>query len=158
MAIFTEGYAVEKFRNLDRNGAIGSSAVHPDTDFPMFRLADIYLMYAEATLRGGNGNAGDALTYVNAIRARAYGNTSGNITSGQFTLDFILDERARELYWEGHRRTDLIRYGKFTGGSYLWPWKGKVAGGTATDAHLNIYPLPSSDVNANPNLKQNSGY
>jgi len=116
-------------------------------------------MYAEGVLRGANtGDAGTALGYVNALRQRAYGNSTGNITSGQLTLDFILDERARELFWEGHRRTDLIRFGKFTGGSYLWPWKGKVAAGTATESYRDLFPIPSNDMGANPTLKQNPGY
>ena len=95
----------------------------------MFRLADAYLMYAEAVLRGGGGSRGQALDYINALRTRAYGDASGNITDAELTLDFILDERGRELLWEGHRRTDLIRYGRFTGGVYIWAWKGGVAGG-----------------------------
>lgn len=157
---FTEGYAITKFSNLN---ADGSQAVrpHPDfvcTDYPMFRLADIYLMYAEAVLRGGGGNAGTALDYVNQIRTRAYGDSFGNISSGQLTLDFILDERARELYWEGHRRTDLVRYNKFTTADYLWPWKGRTPEGSATGSFRNLYPIPSADLGANPNLKQNTGY
>jgi starch-binding outer membrane protein, SusD/RagB family len=129
------------------------------TDYPMFRLADAYLTYAEAVLRGGQGgDASTALNYVNQLRERAFGNTSGNITSGELTLDFILDERARELYWEGHRRTDLIRFNKFTGGEYLWPWKGNVKAGAATPAYRNLYPIPSNDLGANPNLEQNDGY
>lgn len=157
---FTEGYAITKFKNVN---ADGSPAVrpHPDfvcTDYPMFRLADIYLMYAECVLRGGGGNAGTALDYVNQLRTRAYGDSFGNITSGQLTLDFILDERARELYWEGHRRTDLIRYNKFTTADYLWPWKGRTPEGTATGSFRNLYPIPSADLGANPNLKQNTGY
>jgi hypothetical protein len=125
----------------------------------MFRLADVYLMYAEAALRGGSGgDNATALNYINLLRQRAYGNTSGNITSADLTLDFILNERARELYWEGHRRTDLIRFGKLTGGTYLWPWKGGVEEGTGVDAHYNLYPIPSSDIVANPNLVQNPGY
>ncbi|HOK51987.1 MAG TPA: RagB/SusD family nutrient uptake outer membrane protein, partial [Bacteroidales bacterium] len=159
---FTDGYAIKKFKNVTSTGDPAPHA-HPDyvdTDFPMFRLADVYLMYAEATLRGGaGGSRSKALEYVNALRTRAYnGQTIGNITDAQLTLDFILDERARELYWEGHRRTDLIRFGKFSGGSYIWPWKGKVKEGTATPSHLDLFPIPSSDLNANPNLKQNPGY
>jgi len=69
-----------------------------------------------------------------------------------------LDERARELFWEGHRRTDLIRFGKLTGGDYLWPWKGKIKDGAATPAYRNLFPIPSNDLGANPNLKQNDGY
>jgi hypothetical protein len=158
---FTDGYAITKYSNLTSTGAAAPHA-HPDfvdTDYPMFRLADVYLMYAEATLRGATaGNATTALGYVNAIRTRAYGNTNGNITSAQMTLDFILDERSRELFWEGHRRTDLIRFGKFTGGAYLWPWKGKVAAGAATESFRDLYPIPSNDLGANPTLKQNPGY
>ena len=116
-------------------------------------------MYAEATLRGGvGGNTGTALNYVNELRERAYGDISGNINSSQLTLDFILDERARELYWEGHRRTDLIRYDKFTGSNYIWPWKGNVKEGASTDDKYKLFPIPSSDLNANPNLVQNPGY
>ncbi|MBA4407901.1 MAG: RagB/SusD family nutrient uptake outer membrane protein [Bacteroidota bacterium] len=158
---FTDGWAITKFSNLTSTGAAAPHA-HPDfvdTDYPVFRLADVYLMYAEAVLRGGtSGNAATALGYVNALRQRAYSNTSGNITSGQLTLDFILDERARELYWEGHRRTDLVRFGKFTSASYLWPWKGKVAEGKATESFRDLFPIPSNDLGANPTLKQNPGY
>jgi hypothetical protein len=158
---FTDGYAITKFSNLTSTGAAAPHA-HPDfvdTDYPVFRLADVYLMYAEGVLRGATtGDAATALSYVNALRQRAYGNTTGNITSSQLTLDFILDERARELYWEGHRRTDLIRFGKFTGGSYLWPWKGKVAAGASTESFRDLYPIPSTDIGANPTLKQNTGY
>ena len=158
---FTDGYAITKYSNLTSTGAAAPHA-HPDfvdTDYPMFRLADVYLMYAEATLRGAStGNATTALGYVNAIRARAYGNATGNIATAQLTLDFVLDERSRELYWEGTRRTDLIRYGKFTGGAYLWPWKGKVAAGASTEAYRDLYPIPSNDLGANPTLKQNTGY
>ena len=95
---------------------------------------------------------------MNNIRTRAYGNTTGNIGAGQLTLQYILDERARELYWEGHRRTDLIRYGILTNGTYLWPWKGGVSSGTAVDAKYNLFPIPSSNIVANPNLTQNTGY
>ena len=158
---FTEGYAITKFRNRKLDGSPATHA-HPDfvdTDWPMFRLGDAYLMYAEAVLRGGaGGSAAQALDYVNDIRERAYGDNSGNITSGELTLDFILDERARELYFEGHRRTDLIRFGKFTGGDYVWPWKGKVKEGTATESFRDLFPIPAADIGANPTLEQNPGY
>ncbi|MDX1283987.1 MAG: RagB/SusD family nutrient uptake outer membrane protein, partial [Draconibacterium sp.] len=156
---FTEGYAISKWKNVTSAGANGSHLTHTDTDFAVFRLGDIYLMYAEAVVRGGSGgDLNTAVNYVNALRERAYGDDFGNITSTDLTLDFILDERARELYWEAHRRTDLIRFGKFSGGSYLWAWKGAVKEGKATDAKFDIYPIPASDVTANPNLIQNSGY
>ena len=159
VSAFTDGWAIEKFKNVTSDGATGSNLTFPDTDFPMFRLADAYLMYAEAVKRGGGGSEATALDLVNALLTRAYnGETSGNITQADLTLDFILDERARELYWECHRRTDLIRYGKFTGGDYLWPWKGNAALGVATDEKFDIFPLPTSDVNANSNLDQNFGY
>jgi hypothetical protein len=155
---FVQGVAAPKFRNLTSTGAPGSNATHVDTDFPMFRLAGAYLIYAEAVLRGGGGSREQALAYVNALRQRAYGDTSGNITDADLTLDFILDERGRELLWEAHRRTDLIRFGRFTGADYVWAWKGGAAGGTSTETFRDLYPLPASELTANPNLTQNPGY
>lgn len=156
---FTDGYAVMKYKNVTSTGAKGSDPVgdFPDTDYPLFRLADVYLTYAEAVLRGGTGgDAATALGYVNALRQRAYGNTTGNVTA--ISLDFILAERARELYWESQRRTDLIRYGRFTGGTYLWPFKGGLKEGRAVPDNLSLFPIPSTDIVANPGLKQNPGY
>jgi len=152
------GVAAPKYTNKTSAGVDGSHKTHVDTDFPMFRLADAYLMYAEAVLRGGGGTRAQALTYVNALRERAFGDASHNITDAQLTLDLILDERLRELLWEGHRRTDLIRYGRFTGGTYVWAWKGNVAAGRATEDFRNLYPLPANELVANPNLTQNPGY
>ncbi|MCD4789856.1 MAG: RagB/SusD family nutrient uptake outer membrane protein [Bacteroidales bacterium] len=157
ISIFEDGYAITKWKNVTSAGAPGSDDVFSDTDFPMFRLADVYLMYAEAVLRGGSGgDQATALDYVNALRQRAYGDNSGDVS--QIDLQFILDERARELYWECQRRTDLVRYNKFTGGEYLWPWKGNVKEGTATNDKYNLFPIPAADITANPNLTQNPGY
>lgn len=159
VSIFTDGYATPKFVNKSSTDVPGQNADFVDTDFPVFRLADAYLMYAEAVLRGGaGGDAATALGYLNQLRERAYGDNSGNIDQADLTLDFILDERCRELYWEGHRRTDLVRFGKFTGDSYLWAWKGNLKAGRGTDSYRDIYPIPSDDLNANPNLKQNDKY
>jgi hypothetical protein len=155
---FTDGYAITKFKNIKANGSAGSNLTWTDIDFPIFRLSEMYLIYAEAVLRGGGGDATTALGYINTIRQRAFGNTSGNITASQLTTDFILDERSRELYWEGFRRTDLIRYNRFVESTYLWPWKGGVKGGTNVDAYRKLYPIPSADISSNTNLKQNTGY
>ena len=158
---FNNGLHVNKYRNIRSDGGPVSDVNRDfaDIDFPIFRLSEMYLIYAEAVLRGGTG--GDLTTatgYINLIRQRAYGNTTGNITSAQLDLAFILDERARELYWEGHRRTDLIRYNQLTTGTYLWPWKGGVASGTSVDAKYNIFPIPATNRTANPTLTQNTGY
>ncbi len=156
LTTFTDGYAVTKYQNKNSAGISGSNQTFVDADLPLFRLAEMYLVYAEASLRGGGGDNNLALTYINNLRTRAYGNTTGNVSS--LTLDLLLDERARELHWEGHRRTDLIRYGRFVEGSYLWPWKGGVRDGKSVEAFRALYPLPAADVTANPNLKQNTGY
>lgn len=155
---FHSGIAAPKYQNVTLAGAPGSNTTFVDTHFPVFRLAEAYLIYAEAVLQGGGGTRAQALAYVNLLRERAYGGTSGDITDLQLTLDFILAERGRELLWEAHRRTDLVRFGRFTGGTYLWAWKGGTMAGTATDTHINLYPLPASELIANPNLTQNPGY
>jgi hypothetical protein len=157
---FNDGYAITKYKNIDQAGNAHSdpTGTFVNTDYPMFRLGDVYLMYAEAVLRGNDGDKATAVGYINQLRQRAYGNTSGNITESDLTLDFILDERARELYWEADRRTDLIRFGKFTSGSYLWPYKGGVKNGTGVEDFRNLFPIPVSDITVNPNLVQNPGY
>ena len=157
---FTDGYPITKYKKVNRAGQAGSDPTgnHQDSDFPMFRIAVVYLMYAEAVLRGGGGSVATALGYVNELRRRAYDGPTGSITQGQLTLDFIISERARELKWEGHRRTDLIRYDRFTSAAYVWPWKGAVPEGRGVEAYRSLYPIPSTDLTANPNLTQNPGY
>ncbi len=152
------GIGVYKFtaRNTDGSRAANYNEAYASTDFPVFRLADAYLMRAEALFR--LGDPGNAVNDVNEVRERAYGNTSGNITAAQLTARFLLDERGREFYYEAHRRTDLVRFGQFTNGNYVWDWKGGVHNGTQTSTHLNIFPIPGDEVSANPNIKQNPDY
>ena len=162
-----QGYILHKFSNKTSAGIAGLNSTFVDTDFPLFRLADAYLMYAEAQMRkDGATNANTAntasaqsLLYINALRQRANnGSTVANVNQSQVNLDFIIDERARELHWEGHRRQDLIRFNKYGGGSYNWAWKGNIANGTSFGTNLNVFPLPSASIAANPNLTQNNGY
>ena len=151
----TQGYCVTKWTNLHDDGskASNTAADGVNTDFPMFRLADVYLMFAESVLRGGSGaTVQEALHYINLLRERAYGDVSGTIPESNLTLSFILDERGRELYWECTRRTDLIRFGRFTGDSYKWSWKGGAKEGVSTDMKFNRYPIPYAELSANPNL------
>ncbi|PKP08875.1 MAG: RagB/SusD family nutrient uptake outer membrane protein, partial [Bacteroidetes bacterium HGW-Bacteroidetes-3] len=150
------GFIITKYKNVTSTGVAGPDPTFVDTDFPMFRLADVYLMYAEAVVRGGaGGTTGEAVNYVNLLRTRA---NSTLITSSALTLDFLIDERSRELYFEGHRRQDLIRFGKFTGSSYNWAFKGGSPTGIALPSHFNVYPIPANNMAANPNLTQNPGY
>ena len=154
---FFAGFGGPKYRNVTSAGEPGSDPEFVDTDFPMFRLADAYLIYAEAHLRGGGGSATQALAYVNALRERAYGDDSGNIDAAELTLPFILAERGRELYWEAKRRTDRIRFDAFSDAG-VWQWKGGVQAGTTTEATRDLFPIPASQLSANPNLTQNPGY
>jgi hypothetical protein len=159
---FDQGPHVIKYVNKRSD----SAAVHDptryfaDIDFPVFRLSEMYLIYAEAAARKAAGaDVNTAVTYINLIRARAYGGTAnGQISSIDLTPQFVLDERGRELYWEGHRRTDLIRFGLLTTSTYLWPWKGGVASGTGVDSKYNLFPVPASVLSSNSNLTQNAGY
>lgn len=155
---FTDGYAVGKFKNVDVNGNQGSDVTgeHVDTDFPMFRLGDVYLMYAEAAFRN-NSNKAQAVSYLNELRQRAYGEGNGLISESDVTTNFLLAERGRELYWEAHRRTDLIRFDQFTENG-IWAWKGNVPQGTTTAPFRNLFPIPASDLGVNTNLTQNPGY
>jgi len=150
------GLKVRKYTNLTSTGASGSNQTHPDTDFPMFRVADVYLMYAELAAKGVAGATTTAAKdYVNALRIRA---SAAQVTAADITSQFVLNERVKELYWEGHRRQDLIRFGKFSGSSYNWEWKGNVQSGTSIDDKYKLYPVPQSELNTNPNLTQNPGY
>jgi hypothetical protein len=152
---YKEGYSVVKFKNITKNGQIGSdpNKQFPDMDFPLFRLAEANLTFAEATLRAG-GNKADALKAVNDLRNRA---KAGEIRESDLTLDFILDEKSREFYFEAQRRVDLIRFNKYTS-NYTWDWKGGVEQGTSIGSHLSLLPIPISQISANSNLVQNPGY
>jgi len=120
----------------------------------MFRYPDVVLMVAEAKMRAttGTDNAG-ALAMVNALRAARGAPPLPSMslvnTANVYAPTTLLAERGRELYWEGIRRTDLIRFGMYTK-----PWAYK----PADDAKYLVFPIPNSALAANPNLKQNTGY
>lgn len=152
---WTDGYPSTKFRNTNFSGGVLTTRFS-STDFPLFRLADAYLMYTECAVRGATGaNMDLALQYINDVRTRS---NAVAISQSELTLQFIIDERARELNLEGHRRSDLIRFGMFTGSTYIWPWKGGVVNGTSIPASFKLFPIPSSALQANPNLTQNPGF
>ena len=122
----------------------------------MIRLAEIYLIYAEANLRnGGSGSDATSLRLLNDVADRSIDNYTPLTT---YDLEDIFNERSRELLWESHRRTDLIRYDRYSSGDYLWKWKGGVANGSGFSSHLERFPLPIEDLSVNPNLSQNAGY
>jgi len=170
----TSGYLSEKWSNLKDDGTTASNTADAgvETDFPLFRLADVYLMYAECVVRlhndwdnwGGGSDATDptviasrkqgAIYWINQLRERSNASDvwASNFADDDAFLQFILDERARELYHEGYRRTDLIRYGQFTTSKYIWQWKGGTHDGQAVDSKYNIYPIPNTELTANPNL------
>ena len=165
---FSEGYGYIKWRNVTKEDQLCASGdTYTSIDFPLFRTADAYLMAAEAILRGGGGSRSEALGYVNEIRSRAYmsgkyaqagirSDVSGEIADSELTLDFILAERLRELASELTRRTDLIRYGKFTKGNN-WDWKdGQRLGADVNDKYL-LFPIPDSELANNSSLVQNPG-
>lgn len=166
-----EGWGVHKFTNLNSDGTPGKNTTFPDTDFPLFRLGDVYLMYAEAVARGGEGgSASQAVLYIQELRDRAntaYSevteswlteNAAVNGSTASVAYGNILNERCRELYWEATRRTDLIRFGLFTSNSYAWAEKGGVISGVGVDNRYNLFPIPVSDISVNGNLHQNEGY
>ncbi len=151
---FSKGWSVMKFTNKESDGApnFHGAGQWVDTDFPLFRLADVVLIEAEAELR--LGNTANALIAYNRVHADP---RTGLSPATAITLQDILDERGRELYWEGQRRTDLIRFGKFTKG-YNWAWKGGVQNGTDIDDKYNLFPISTTHLTGNPELKQNELY
>lgn len=152
----TNGYFSEKWTNLTDEGEASSDSASDgcDTDFPIFRLSEIYLAAAEAVVRGGSGmSMSEALDLVNQVRRRAYGDNSGDVTEARISnVTFFLDECGREFYHEMHRRTDLLRFDRFAGDKYIWQWKGGVLDGRATNTRYNVYPIPATEISANPNL------
>ncbi len=152
---FTQGYAVVKFKNKTRSGGYGvneGNNIWTDVNVPVFRLSDAFLMAAELDLRIDGSVSSTNEAYLEQIVDRA-----GTSLPSSIDLDWILNERARELYWECHRRTDLVRFGKFTS-DYDWPFKGNSLEGTDVDDRYELMPIPYDDIVANPNLEQNPGY
>ena len=148
----TTGYRIYKWTNLNDAGEPASdcSTNGANTDFPVLRLADVYLMLAEAVVRGGTeATMSEALNYVNLVRQRAFGSTDGNIGQDELTLDFLCQERLREMYMECIRRTDLIRFGKYTSG-YNWQWKANVYEGADVDSKYRFLPIPEAEYSVNP--------
>jgi hypothetical protein len=147
-------WAVLKWTALHSDGKVSSSPDFPDTDIILFRAAEAWLSYAEAVFRGGKAVNGTAEDAVKALRARA-----NNTQAFTLSESFLLDEWAREFYFEGRRRTDLVRFGKFVGptADYHWEGRGDLESGKAAkqiDAKYNVYPVPESDIVANPNLAE----
>lgn len=147
---FTDGLSIVKWQNYRSDGKPVSHATYPDTDIPLFRLAEAYLARAEAIFRQG----GDATGDINELRKRA--NCTRKVQT--VTEQELIDEWAREFYLEGRRRSDLVRFGMFTTNKYLWDWKGGAMNGTSVASYYNKYPIPVSDINNNRNMSQNEGY
>lgn len=158
---YGNGYVAMKFTNFSYtdNGEIDPASAaatqFANADFPVIRLAEIYLTAAECYVVGGAGKSDDARKYVNYVRERA--GLPGYTTVADLTADNILDERCRELYQENCRRTDLIRFNKYTGGAYIWNFKGGVADGTSISDHLKLFPIPQTVVSL-AGYQQNPGY
>lgn len=159
-----QGLVYFKFNNLHADGTPGhhSGGQFADTDYPMMRLAEAYLISAEcdARLNGGICTA-EGVARIKALRQRANVQT-GNKYDGigadaltTFKLEDIFQEWSREFGFEGMRRMVLLRWNRFGGQTeYTWEWMGGAAAGQPFDKRLNIFPIPDSELNANPNIKQ----
>ncbi len=151
---FVDGFSCVKFSNIRADGASSNNSLFTDTDIPLMRLGEAHLTYAEALVRQSGGANEEATATINNLRKRANANTETS-----YTLEDILDEWSREFFFEGRRRSDLIRFGKYGGNTgYHWQWKGGIQSGTNFSEHFNLFPIPNSDIVSNSNLKQNPGY
>ena len=150
-----EGFSCVKFRNVRSDGQAASAVDFVDTDLPLLRVAEAYLTYAEASIRK-NGQNPTANQYINVLRARAHAKQETS-----YTLDDVLDEWVREFWFEGRRRFDLVRFGRFGGQSeYLWEFMNNIPTGGPFSSNFNVFGIPYTDIDANPNLQghQNPGY
>lgn len=152
---FVKGIATPKWNNNYSNGGTPHDSYNVDIDFFLFRVAEAYLNAAEAEMHLNGESSAKAKKYIDALRNRAHAGVRAS-----YTLNDVLDERARELYCEGLRRTDLIRFNQFGGSqaTYNWELKGGSTNGTTFAKTYNVYPLPSSEVLSNKNLTQIDGY
>ena len=152
---FAKGIATPKWNNNYSNGGTPHDSYNVDIDFFLFRVAEAYLNAAEAEMHLNGESSAKAKKYIDALRNRAHARPRAS-----YTLNDVLDERARELYCEGLRRTDLIRFNQFGGSqaTYNWELKGGSPNGTTFAKTYNVYPLPSSEVLSNKNLTQIDGY
>lgn len=152
---FVKGIATPKWNNNYSNGGTPHDSYNVDIDFFLFRVAEAYLNAAEAEMHLNGESSAKAKKYIDALRNRAHARPRAS-----YTLNDVLDERARELYCEGLRRTDLIRFNQFGGSqaTYNWELKGGSTNGTTFAKTYNVYPLPSSEVLSNKNLTQIDGY
>ena len=149
---FNSGLSIVKWSNIRTDGAATSHNEFPDVDIPLIRYAEMYLTRAEAKFRL-SGDPQQARDDIKVLRDRAGASTPATITE-----QYIIDEWCREFYMEGRRRSDLIRFGLFTGDGYLWDFKGGVAEGKSVEDFFNVYPIPADDINGNKNLTQNPRY
>ena len=150
---FLDGISVVKFQNYRSDLKNVKDVEWPDMDIPLLRFAEAYLIRAEVRYR--QGDADGALKDIKVLRDRAHAPELLEINETT-----LLDEWSREFYMEGRRRSDLNRFGCFTGKNYVWAWKGGVPKGQTVDSHFQFYPIPADDINSNPNManSQNPGY
>ena len=152
---FVKGIATPKWNNNYSNGGTPHDSYNVDIDFFLFRVAEAYLNAAEAEMHLNGEGSAKAKKYIDALRNRAHA-----AVRPSYTLNDVLDERSRELYCEGLRRTDLIRFNQFGGtqATYKWELKGGSTNGTTFAKTNNLYPIPSSEILSNKNLTQIDGY
>ena len=143
-----------KWQNIRSDGASTSHTEYPDTDIPLFRLAEAYLTRAEANFRLNQ----KSLAWEDIKTLRAKRGCTKQPTLNELTEMYLLDEWSREFYLEGRRRSDLIRFDCFTTDKYLWDWKGGAKEGKSVSDIYNVYPIPATDLNNNNNMHQNEGY
>lgn len=155
---FMNGWSCLKFNNIPHDQTdssyleVSATKGFSDVDFPMIRLGEIYLIYAEACMHLGTPDA--ALPKLAGLSARA-----GVAPPEAIDTDYLVAERARELLWEAHRRTDLIRFGLYHTADLLWPYKGGDAfAGQPFPAYRCLFPIPPTELATNDALVQNPGY